>query len=838
MALDLEERKCTLATILGPGVLQIKRMRASEGISSLFEMSLELASTDETLDPRAVVGTPVSLEMPLRGGGSRYFNGIVSRFVQLGPYRTDAERFLVSYQATVVPWFWTLTHNNDCRVFEKKSVVEITDDIFKGYGFGDYEFYKLSGAATSELMDYCVQYRESDYDFLCRLFERWGLAYTFVHTEDKHVLRIFDDSAGLPDNHHNAEVTFSSALGTGKRGDVDSWIDRQAFLPGKWSLKDYSFEDPTNDLEMPANSSTQVANNASYERFDFPGEFVNEEGTTGSRGEVFAKLRMQAEEAGARRIDGESVCTGFAAGTFFTMNDHFNDLYNKKKFLLTSIEHSIAQSIGTEKDPAIYENRFSCLPSEIPHRSKQTTKKPVVVGTHAALVVGPDTEEIHCDQYGRVRIQFPWDRYGKKDGTNVCWARCQQSVAGPKWGMQFVPRIGQEVVVTFMEGDPDRPLITGVVFNKANMPPYDLPANKTQSGWKTRSTVGGAPGNFNEIRLEDKRGEEEFAMQAEKNMTVKIKASESETVGGGISTSAGGSISRKAGGDISRHTDSNIKDKATSNIETESGGSMNLVSGGSYMLKTNLGIQLQAINFAYQVIETGAKKAAEALKNAAGAAQGLPTDANKAAETQATSEATAALSDTVMQGASALSAFVDTQTSSREASALEGAAGEAGAASGAFADAVASGDGAAIAESAVALATAAGEAYNEAKAMAEAIISSIPSIALWAMKDITGYALWNISLTSKLKDISVSASRGKVMVEAKKDVSVVSSTKDVSIEAGKEKVFVRAEKQILLECGKAKLLLKKDGTVKLNGKQIELKGSGDIKLKGKSVSEN
>lgn len=539
MALELEDRKCKLKTALGEGVLQLKRMQMTEAVSSLFEMNLELASTDARIKAKDLIGTSVTLEMPLHRGEVRYFNGIVSRFVHLGTYRSDDERLLVAYQATVVPWFWTLTRNSDCRVFEKKSVVEIAEQIFKDYGYGDYEFYKLATNAKSEIMDYCVQYRESDFAFLSRLFEKWGLAYTFVHEDEKHTLRIFDDSASLPDNEHSAEAKFYGEGGSGRRGDIDSWTDFQELLPGKWSIKDYNFEDPMNDLEMPTNSQIQIGENSRYEAYDYPGEFVNEEGTTGSRGEAFAKFRMEAEEADSRLIQGDGVCTGFTAGTHFKLKDHFNDDFNDQRYFITSVTHTIGQSVGTERDPTIYENVFSCLPSDIPYRDKLTTPKPVVHGNHTALVVGPSGEEIHCDKYGRVRIQFPWDRYGKKDGTNVCWARCQQSVGGKKWGMQFVPRIGQEVVVAFLEGDPDRPLVTGVVYNQANMPPYELPANKTQAGWKTRSTTGGAPDNFNEIRLEDKKGSEEFFMQAEKDMNVNVKNNRGKTIGNDQTLSVG-----------------------------------------------------------------------------------------------------------------------------------------------------------------------------------------------------------------------------------------------------------------------------------------------------------
>ena len=833
-----EIKECRLATALGDGVLQLKRLRVSERLSSLFEMSMDLVSADDAILATDIVGTQVAVGVPMPDGQERYFHAVVSRFTMLGSYG-DEDTALISYHATCVPWFWTLTRNHDCRVFMDMSVKEIAEAIFSKYGFGDHEFFKLNTKADAEPMDYCVQYRESDFDFLSRLFEQWGLGYTFEHHADKHVLRVFDDSPGLPENPFHPTAIFASAEGAAKEGDVETWVDQQEFVPGKFALRDYNFEDPSNDLEVPTSSKISMPGNEMYELYDYPGEYVTkEDGQTGKRGDAFVNFRMEAEEAASRRIEGSGGCTGFGPGTHFQLVDHFSPLYDKKKFLLTEVEHTVVQSVGSEAEPAKYDNSFACIPSDVPFRPRLTTEKPVVVGTHTGLVVGPENEEIFCDEYGRVKVQFHWDRYNRKDGTGVAWVRVQQSVGGKRWGMQFVPRIGQEVVCGFEEGDPDRPLITGVVYNKNNMPPYEVPANKTQTGWKTRSTKDGSPDNFNEIRFEDKKGSEELFLQAEKNMTLKVKASESETVGGGISTSAGGTISRKAGGDISRATDSNIKDTATSDITTESGGSMSLTSGGSYMLKTNLGIQLQAINFAYQAVETGAKAAAEALKNAAGAASGPPTAASQAAETKAANEAKSAMTATVLTGATALSSFVDSQASSESAAAVEGAAGDAAAASQSFADAVAAGDGAAIAESAVALAAAAGEAYSAAKEMVEAIISAIPSISLWAMKDISGYALWNISFTSKLRDIAIAAEQRNVSVSAKKELSLVAEDKDLAIEAGKQQVVVKAKKAIVLECGKSKFVLKDDGTIKVNGKTIDMKGTDKVKIKGPKVNEN
>jgi type VI secretion system secreted protein VgrG len=563
MAYTQEGRVCVLETPLGKDVLILTRMSAVEAVSELFRLQLGLVSHEGEIDFASIIGKSVTVDLNVGDGSSRFFNGIVSRFSQGGTYGVgSADTGLVFYEAEVVPWMWLLTRTTNCRVWENKTVIEILEDVLGDpkYGGAPYEFGSLSG--TYKPIEYCVQYRETDFNFVSRMMEEEGLFYAFRHENGKHTLVISDTSANCPDCPGHETLSYESSAAS--RADVkmvESWSVDQVMPPGKYALDGYDFKSPSDDLLAPTQSAISLGGNSKFEVFDVPTNYF-----ASKQGSRYVKLRMEVEEAASHQVRAQSVCGGLTAGTHITLKDHYCDAYNNKRYLLTRVQHKLTESTGYEGGAAVtaYENSFTCLPERIAYRPQQKTEKPTIPGTQTALVVGPSGEEIHCDEYARVRIQFYWDRNGPTDGTAVCWARVSQSLAGKKWGSIYLPRIGQEVVVTFLDGDPDRPLITGMVYNAEQMPPYALPDNKTQSGIKTRSSKGGDPATFNEIRFEDKKGAEELYVHAEKDMNEVVENDQSSDVGH--------DRSRKVGNDETVEVGNNREVKIAKNQTTEIGG--------------------------------------------------------------------------------------------------------------------------------------------------------------------------------------------------------------------------------------------------------------------------
>ncbi len=363
-----------------------------------------------------------------------------------------------------------------------------------------------------------MQYRETDFAFFSRLCEDEGIYYYFTHEEGKHTLVLSDSTAGYSDSQDA-----SAAFGTAQQGMeevITSWDPSHSFQSGKWELIDFDFEAPNAPVK---GTTATVLDNAAFkkwERFDYPGGFVK-----AADGATLSRLRMEADEAAYCVVEGESGFRAFAPGQKFTLKDHPVAAEKNRKYVLHTVRHEAQDfsHLGNQAAPPFYANRFSCLPDTVKFRPPPATPRPIVHGPQTAIVTGPSGEEIHVDKYGRIKVQFHWDRLGKKDDKTTCFVRVAQMMAGKNWGAVFTPRIGMEVVVEFLEGDPDRPLVVGAVYNATNMPPYGLPANKTQSGIKTRSSKQGDAAAFNELRFEDKKGSEEVYLHAQKDFKRKVE---------------------------------------------------------------------------------------------------------------------------------------------------------------------------------------------------------------------------------------------------------------------------------------------------------------------------
>jgi type VI secretion system secreted protein VgrG len=513
VAYTQENRRVAVNTSLGEDVLLLTSFSGSEGISRPFHFEIEMVSEQEDLAFDSIVGENITVRVTLAGGAERYFNGYVSRFSQGG-----RDHDFVYYHAEIVPWLWFLTQTSDCRIFQDKTVPDIIEQIFKEYGIKDYSL-KLYGSFTPRV--YCVQYRETDFQFITRLMEEEGIFYFFQHENGKHTMVLANSPTAHEECPTQASVRYEKTAGGWQEDDVITemrlWHE---YRPSKYSQTDYNFETPSTSLLVGVGSGNP------YELYDYrQGEYK-----TRGDGDSLARIRLQETQTPTVVAHGVSDCRAFATGYKFALHEHYRDDLNQA-YVLTSLWHNVRQGgsyRSGDSEEYIYENRFECIPFNTPYRPPRVTPHPIVYGTQTAVVVGPSGEEIYCDKYGRVKVQFHWDREGKKDENSSCWVRVSQNWAGKKWGAIFLPRIGQEVIVDFLEGDPDQPIITGRVYNAEQMPPYSLPGEQTKSTIKSNTSKGG--GGFNEFRFEDKKGEEQIFIHAERNMDVRVKKDEYKTI--------------------------------------------------------------------------------------------------------------------------------------------------------------------------------------------------------------------------------------------------------------------------------------------------------------------
>ena len=493
-------RGIAVTTEAGPDKLLFYRMSAVERLGRPFEFSLELLSTDHNLALDQLLGSPACVSVLLPTGDTRYFHGRVNRISWGGSHGQYSK-----YRATLVPWFWFLTRTANCRIFQGQSVPDIIKQVFRDHGFSDFQDH-LSG--TYRTWDYCVQYRESDFDFVSRLMEQEGIYYYFTHESGRHDLNLADGYGA-----HSAESGYDSVPfyppDQGRFREVEhvfQWSVSNEVQTGAYVLNDFDFERPKADL-LATSKSQRKHQLSKFEVFDYPGEY-----TLAKDGTSYSQRRIEEQQAKFERIQGRSNALGLRTGALFSLDGHFRSDQNGEHLLVeTRLELSTSEyeTVDVEaKD--IADCSFEAIKSSQVFRSERQTPLPHIRGPQTAVVVCKQGEEIWTDKYGRVKVQFHWDREGKKDENSSCWVRVAQSWAGKRWGTIHIPRIGQEVIVEFLEGDPDRPIITGRVYNADEMPPYDLPKNQTQSGIKTQSTKDATNKNFNELRFEDKKGEEQI----------------------------------------------------------------------------------------------------------------------------------------------------------------------------------------------------------------------------------------------------------------------------------------------------------------------------------------
>lgn len=634
MPITQENRSISIATPLGPDVLLLRGFSGTESISRPFSFELDLAA-EKPVVFTDIIGKNVTLSILMSEGTVRYFNGIISRFAL---NREGTDKTVINYTATMVPWFWLLSRTSDSRIFQNKSIPDIVEQIFSEKSFSDYQ---LSLQDSYEPKTYCVQYRETDMNFVSRILEQEGIFYFFTHEDGKHTLTLADKpEANLPcPDQKIARYHLPSA---GERFDEEVVTDfdpAQEIHIGKTTLKDFNFTTPNTDMNVSADSILNLGP-GERELYDYPAEFA-----TRGEGEALAIKRMQAEEAKISTIQGESTCRAFCSGYRFEIQDLVElDDYDKKAYLLKAVSHEAFEPLGVSGNEGgfSYANRFTCIPHEVPFRPDLITPKPMIGGIQTAIVVGPSGEEIYTDEYGRVKVQFHWDREGKNDENSSCWIRVSQIWAGAGWGAMWIPRIGHEVVVDFVEGDPDRPLITGRVYQANNMPPYPLPAEKTKSTIKSDSSLGG--GGSNELRFEDKKGSEEVYLHGQKDWTIAIENNKNQTVGNDETHSVGHDRTKTVGNDQTE----TIKVKKTITVgsnHTESIGANMTQTVGASKAETIAIAKALTIGGAYQVT-VGA-----AMNESVGGAKAEEVGATKAVIVGGNSSETVGADKSVSAGA-------------------------------------------------------------------------------------------------------------------------------------------------------------------------------------------
>ena len=566
--------------------MHVFRFVAEEHISRPFRIDLELASENE-IKPDDVIGQTALLTIE-SGEADRMFHGVVWQFGHTG----IKGRFYL-YRACVVPALWLLSFEQDCRIFQQKKVQDVVQQVLEESGITSDSFkFRLQGSYDQR--EYCVQYRESDLDFVSRLLEEEGIFYFFEHKNDRHLLVFGDGTVNYQPVAGESKIVFNpGGQMVAEQEAITQFQRTRQIHTGKYALQDYLYKKP--DLNLSATAKDKEYDK--LEIYDYPGGY-----NTTDAGHARAQVRLQQAALYADRIDGQSVVARLLPGFTFKLSGHDISSFNQE-YVLTAVTHRGEQPQVLAEHAAggsgtSYSNQLTAVPATVTIRPEPVTPRPVVQSVQTAIVTGPAGEEVYPDKHGRVKVQFHWDRLGKHDEHSSCWIRVSQAWAGTGWGAMFIPRLGQEVIVSFIEGNPDRPIITGRVYHGTNPPPYTLPAEKTKSTIQSNSSLGG--GGSNEIRFEDKKGSEEIYLHGQKNWTIAINNDKNQTVGHDESLRVGNNRAKSVGVDQSETIGANKAIQVGSN-HTETIGSNMTQSVGANKSTTVAVAGMLTIGAAYQV---------------------------------------------------------------------------------------------------------------------------------------------------------------------------------------------------------------------------------------------
>jgi type VI secretion system secreted protein VgrG len=774
-----DELAATVRTPVGGDALVFTHLEGRDEISQPFAFTVGFVSRDKTVDPLKMLGGVVSVEAEA-GGPKRWFSGIVSEF-----RLTRIEDELASYEAVIRPWFWFAGNTTDCRIFQNMSVVDIVEKIFGEHAPGKFEKRLQKSYKPRE---YCVQFDESDLDFVQRLLEHEGIFYFFEHEDGDHKLVLADAMSRLKPVPGTENVPFYVEGERARRDEehIFEWTPTARVLPGAFAHTDYDFEKPSTNL-MARSEQPFGHGRAGGETYRQPGAHLNV-----GDGEAVALVRREELQAPHRRVRAAGNVRGLFAGATFKLTNFPREDQNDEYLVIAASYRLVdpGHRSGVETTGENFRIEMELAPKSLPYRPPRTTRRTVMRGPQTATVVGPSGEEIFTDKYARVKVQFHWDREGKKDQNSSCFVRVSQTWAGSGWGFIQIPRIGQEVIVDFLEGDPDRPIITGRVYNASQMPPYALPANATQSGWKSNSSKGG--GGSNELRFEDKKGSEQVYLHAEKNHDIAVENDRTKWVGHDqkdrIDHDAKHSVGHNLDEDVGNNKTVKVGVDQTTNIgsnDTETvGANRSLTVGGNETIHV-VGNSTESIDANHKqtvgIVQTVTVGAARF--DTVGAAETRSVGAVQTNTIGASRSVTVGVGQTHSIGAS------DTWT-----------------------------------------------------------IGASQNIKISAdqNKSVGGGQNFQIGKNRALKvgaDDKTDIGGGHQVKVGKS--SATDAAQDVSFKAGKNFV-VEAGDSITLTCGSASISMKKDGTIVIKGKDITVNGSGkisvkassDITMKGSKIHEN
>jgi type VI secretion system secreted protein VgrG len=812
--------------------LKFRSMTGHERISTLFESRVRLVSDMAGIAPKRMLGEDMTVEVNLAtelgGPGTRFISGQVTRFACVG--KDDGD--MCVYEATLRPWLWYATRRSDFRIFQFKTAPQILQEVLAPYGFAIDA--KLGG--NYRTWEYCVQYAETDFNFVSRLMEQEGIYYYFSHAMGSHQLVLCDG----PDSHaplpagpvkvpYHAGVLAAQIL---EQDFIDSWSHGEDIAPGNFAADDYDFKKPNAEIDtlrrQPAGHSRD-----SFERYDWPGGY-----TELGDGENYARLRLEQLAGRRELVTAEGNLRHMAPGYLFELARHPNAEDNRR-YLIEAVSHDFQENalrVAGAADAAYsestsstsYRQTFDVLPDSAPYRPERAAPRPRTTGPQTAVVVGPEGEEIHTDEYGRIKVQFHWDRYGRRDENSSCWIRVSQTWAGSNYGAMHIPRIGQEVIVDFLNGDPDHPIVTGCVYNAAQMPPWELPRHKTQTGFQTHWSKGG--GGKHMLRFEDARGNEHIELSTDHGNT-HLHMGYLMNQGSGVQRSYGfelrtnewGSIRADKGLLLTTYTQDHAQKVSRDNPDGHEHMGATLAQSNALMQAAG-----QALASTKALVSSMAQGKNQQLM---GLVQGVQSAGG------------------VTQAIAALAA---------------GGAPEAGVSDNpdpAMADAQQMLDlSRKIDKPVVSIVSPEGQTMISPKPIVVSSGQSVSMRATSAMTLTTGAQLTQLVAGGMLTQVSEGgqvnvvsggdivshASAGAINLVSKTDASVTSTDsnatvtgrKSVVIQAAEQDVFVTGKTSISLICGKSSIVLLADGTVKINGVKGLVNFTGDLDQRGGKIFLN
>ncbi|MFO1203709.1 MAG: type VI secretion system tip protein TssI/VgrG [Tabrizicola sp.] len=763
-------RNITVSTTLGDKLL-FSQMEGWDEISQCFRYETGFVSKDINVKAEDILGKPVTITVRT-DSARRFFHGIVAEFA-FHEYRED----YAHYRAVLRPWLWFLSNRSDNRIFQKKSVVEIIEAVCKPYAHVKIE-KRLK--KSYQPRDYCVQYRESDLNFVQRLMEHEGIFYHFDHADGEHTLVLSDANASVKDAEGFETIKFRGEAGNviGQDDVITQLLPRASVRSGGYVHTDYDFKKPATDL-MTKSEAPKSHEAAKGELYHYPGDYIEV-----GAGEPLAAIRLEEAQAPHVRVEAEGNVRGLWSGVSFQLEEFEREADNVKYLVLRSDYEMWDDQYraGMQRQGEGFGVRLKLQPLSLAFRPERRTPKPLMSGPQTAVVVGPSGEEIFTDEYARVKVQFHWDRLGGKDENSSCFVRVSSVWAGSGWGFIQIPRIGQEVIVDFLEGDPDAPIITGRVYNAAQMPPYGLPGSATQSGWKSNSSPGG--GGWNEMRFEDKKGSEEVYFQAEKDHNELIKNNESRTIGNDFAEDVGHDAKQDIGYDRTE-TVGNDKSVTVGHDQTTSIGNNDTESVG--------------VNRSLTV----------------GSNETISIGSNSTETIGANHSQTVAIVQTITVGAARVDTVGATETRSVGAAQTNTI--------GASRD----------------VTVGASESHS---------IGSDDSWTIGAKRTVSVGADETMTVGGNQTETisgAVALKVGKGRATDIAEAEMVNVGKDMGVKVGK-KFVLDVTDEITLKCGDALVTMKKDGTITVEGKDINFKASGkinakadgNVNIKGAKINQN